>query len=90
MKKRILGIVSILGLAFALGSCDSNSDPNKEANDNEKIENKEEPVVVTPTVTKLDSPVLVLNEKKVTWEKIDNATSYIVNINGTDSDSQTS
>lgn len=90
MKKRIIGIVSILGLAFVLGSCDSKSESNKEANEPEKIENKEEPVVVTPTVTKLDSPVLVLNEKKVTWDNVDNATSYVVNINGTDLDSQTS
>ena len=90
MKKRIIGIVSILGLAFVLGSCDSKSESNKAANEPEKIENKEEPVVVTPTVTKLDSPVLVLNEKKVTWDNVDNATSYVVNINGTDLDSQTS
>ena len=46
-------------------------------------------VASTPTTTQLETPSITLSDKTVSWEAISNATSYIVNVNGTDLDSQT-
>ena len=37
----------------------------------------------------MTAPNITLNDKTVSWEAISNATSYVVNVNGTDLDSQT-
>nr|MDE7105851.1 hypothetical protein [Anaeroplasmataceae bacterium] len=64
------------------------------AETNDEIENSaySEPVTYTiaaKELTKLTAPILSLEDNVISWEKVENADGYIVNLNGTDLDEQT-
>ncbi len=72
MKKRIVLSVLSAFLVLGLAGCNNtNNDSNTPV-----IESNED----------LATPIITINEKTVSWEKIVNATGYVVNVNGTDLD----
>ena len=73
MKKIIFAFFSLI-LMFCLVSCDEEKNP---------VTPPDEDIIV------LSAPVLKLTENIVSWEKVDHADGYIVNLNGTDLAEQT-
>ena len=78
--------VIVLGLAFlglaSITSCEKVEVDNNQNQNQQGGGTKED-------ATALGMPNLSLNEKTVSWEKVDNASGYVVNVNGVDSDKQT-
>ncbi|MDE5546922.1 MAG: hypothetical protein K2I88_05610 [Anaeroplasmataceae bacterium] len=74
MKKFIFVIFSLI-LVFCLVSCEEEKKPVTPPDDD---------------LIQLSAPVLKLTENIVSWEKVDHADGYIVNLNGTDLAEQTS
>lgn len=82
--KKFKNLLLALLLVLSLASCDfggnenSNNNNDNQTNENEGNENgggQEE-------VYKLDTPTISLDGTLVRWRKIDNATSYVVDVNG--------
>ena len=75
MKKRILSVFGIFGLALALGSCDANV--KVEITDNTKQEEKEDEKTDDKGTTKeavaISAPTLEVNDKVVSWNVVSNA-----------------
>ncbi len=94
MKKKIIFIFMFLFIIlFSLTSCDNKEDIiDNNDNNNENINNNENDNINNNEniKTKLSSPILSYDETNITWDKIDNADAYIVNLDGNDLDLQTS
>lgn len=96
MKKKILWFIFMFSLLFSLASCDKKDNVNNEDKTKEVLEDKtkdddkkdDTPEVVTQPIV-LEAPTIRLNDKTVTWEAVENATGYIVVVNGTEVSTQT-
>ena len=75
MNKKLLSVLGVAGLAFALASCDNNANDKKGNNSSNEI------------IT-LNAPVLSLSDKTVSWNAINDAKGYVVNVNGKDLEEQ--
>ena len=80
MKKKLIGILALISI-FSLASCD---------NENEIINNNDANNVIDNSINELNNsiiintPKIVLNDKTISWDIIENAEAYIVNVNGVD------
>lgn len=80
----------ILGLVFfgmtSVSACQKINEGNKTV---QTGGGSVEPAPVNSNAQALSAPNLTLNEKTVSWEKVENAANYIVNVNGVDLNNQT-
>ena len=69
MKKKIILLLLFFIFIFGISSCGIEENPTPTPD---------------PIQEQLKKPVLTLSSDKIEWEKVENATKYIININGVD------